>query len=109
MEMPWNINEDEYSYFFHFNKKVLSINIHVCQLKQHQELGVLYLPINAAHGFICYYPQVLFLLKVGVTLSTENCTLEAFLLLQFFHLVNKRKKEKALKEPERHLMKPTRK
>lgn len=68
-------------------------------------------PINAALGFICYYPQVLFLPKVGVTLSTENCSLEAFLLLHFSHLVSvsEREREKALKEPERHLMKPTRK
>lgn len=90
---------------------MLSINIHVCQLKHRQEVAMLCLPINAALGFICYYPQVLFLPKVGVTLSTENCSLEAFLLLQFSHLVSvsEREREKALKEPERHLMKPTRK
>lgn len=72
---------------------MLSINIHVCQLKQHQELCV---PINTALGVICYYPQVLFLPKVGVTLSTENCTSEAFLLLQFSHLasVSDREREK---------------
>lgn len=48
-------------------KKVLSINIHVCQLRQHKELAVPCLPINAALGFICYYPQVLFLPKVRVS------------------------------------------
>ena len=73
---------------------MLSINIHVCQLEQHQELGVHCLPINTALGFICYYPQVLFLHKVGVTLSTENCTLEAFLLLPFFHLVSVSERER---------------
>lgn len=67
---------------------MLSINIHVCQLRQKQELCVLCLPINTALGVICYYPQVLFLPKVGVTISTENCTLEAFPLLQFSHLVS---------------------
>lgn len=36
------------------------------------------LPINAAHGFICHYPQVLFPSKVGVTLPTENRALEVF-------------------------------
>lgn len=79
---------------------------------------MLCLPINSALGFICYYPQVLSLPQVGVTLSTENCTLEAFLLLQFSYLVSVSKegeterggeREKVLKEPERHLMKPTRK
>lgn len=81
-------------------KKVLSINIHVCQLKQHWKPCVLCLPINAALGFICYYPQVLFLPKVGVTLSTENCTLEAFLLLQLSPLVE-RERERERNGPER--------
>lgn len=53
-------------------KKVLSINIHVCHLKLHQEVRAPCRPINAALGFICYYPQVLFLPKVGVTHSIEN-------------------------------------
>ena len=78
---------------------MLSINIHVCQLKPHQELCVLRLPINAALGFICYYPQVLFLPKVGVTLSTENCTLEAFPFVTILPLSERlREREKA---PER--------
>lgn len=95
---------------------MLGINIHVCQFKPDQEACVLCLPINSALGFICYYPQVLSLPQVGVTLSTENCTLEAFLLLQFSYLASaskerrrEREREKVLKEPERHLMKPTRK
>lgn len=53
------------------------------------------LPFNAAFGFICYYPRVLFLPKVGVTLSTENCTLEAFLFVPVLPLSEcLRKKER---------------
>lgn len=63
-----------------------------------------------ARGFICYYTQVLSLPKAGVTLSTDNCTLVAILLLQFSHLVSVSERERAaVRQTERHLMKPTRK
>lgn len=61
---------------------------------------MLCLPINSALGFICYYPQVLSLPQVGVTLSTENCTLEAFLLLQFSYLVSISKEGETEREGE---------
>lgn len=75
-------------------KKVLSIYILNMSVTLSSTIGTLSLPINAALGFICYYPQVLFLPKVGVTLSSENSTLEALLLLQFSHLVNVSEREK---------------
>lgn len=89
---------------------MLGINIHVCQWKLDQQARVLLcLPINSALGFICYYPQVLSLPQVGVALSAENCTLEAFLLLQFSYLasVSKRRRDRA-REREREREGPER-